>query len=364
MSGNFEQAREFFEHGIAHYEAGRFREAERDFAASLALLPGRASTLTNLGAARLRLGRFQDAADLLDEALAQQPDNVEALAHRAEALAELEQHAPALACVDRALALNPALAAGWSLRAKLLQTLGRFDEARASFEKAIANGADDELNRYSLAAVTGQATPATAPRQYVEALFDGYADGFEEHLVQVLKYRAPDILVAELVRSGRRFARALDLGCGTGLCGVAARPIAAKLDGVDLSSNMVQRAAARQVYDEVFQADLVEYLTGTPRRYDLVLAADVFIYVGALEAVFEGVARVLEPGGVFCFSVECAQPRQDYALRPSLRFSHSPGYIRKLAAQYGFEIGPTSEHPIRDDQRTPIPGWFAWLFKQ
>jgi predicted TPR repeat methyltransferase len=364
MSDTFEQAREFFQHGIAHYEAGRFREAERDFAASLALLPGRVSTLTNLGAARLRLGRFQDAADLLEEALAQEPDNVEALGHRAEALAELEQHAAAMACIDRAVTLGPALAAAWSLRAKLLQTLGRFDEARSSFEKAIALGADDELNRYSLAALSGKAVPETAPRPYVEALFDGYADGFEEHLVRVLKYRAPEVLVAGLARSGRKFSCALDLGCGTGLCGVAVRPHVAALHGVDLSANMVERSAARRVYDDVVQADLVEYLATTHRRYDLVLAADVFIYVGALESAFAGVARVLEPGGVFCFSVECADPGTEYALRPSLRYAHAPGYIRKLAAQYGFEIGPTRDHPIRDDQGTPIPGWFAWLVKR
>ena len=93
MSSNFEQARQFFVQGLAHYQAGRFAEAERDFAASLALLPGRPSTLTNLGAARLKLGKFQEAADLLEEALAQEPDNAEALGHRATALAELGRQA-------------------------------------------------------------------------------------------------------------------------------------------------------------------------------------------------------------------------------------------------------------------------------
>lgn len=361
MSGNFEQAKAFFQQGIAHYEAMRFREAERDFAAALALVPGRASTLTNLGAARLKLGKFQEAADLLEEALAQEPDNVEALGHRAAALAELGDHRSALACIDRALAVQPQLAAGWGMRGNLLKELGRFDEARTSFENAIAQGADTELNRYCLAAVSGHEVPRTAPRHYVESLFDSYAEGFEEHLVAVLNYRAPDVLVAELARLGRRFSRALDLGCGTGLCGVQMRPIADRLDGVDLSGNMVEGAAARKVYDELAQADLVHYLATTQRRYELVLAADVFIYVGALEAVFEGVARVLDAGGVFCFSVEAAPDAHDYQLRPSLRYAHSAGYIRKLAGQYGFEIGRTSEHPIRDDQRTPIPGLFAWL---
>jgi predicted TPR repeat methyltransferase len=361
MSGNFEQARDFFKQGIAHYEGGRFAQAERDFSASLALLPGRVSTLTNLGATRLKLGKFDDAADLLQEALAQEPDNVEALGHRATALAELGEHPAALACAERALALDPALAALWSLRGNLLKELRRLEEARVCFEKAISLGADDELNRYCLAAVGGQPPPPTAPRFYVETLFDSYADDFEPHLLQVLNYRAPQLLVEPLARDGRKFSRALDLGCGTGLCGVLMRPLAVQLDGIDLSANMVARSAERQVYDHLEQADLVEYLRSNRQRYELVLAADVFIYVGALEGVFAAVAQAIESGGVFCFSVESTSDESDYVLRPSLRYAHSAGYIRKLSEQYGFEFQRTSEHPIRDDQRSPVAGLFAWL---
>jgi predicted TPR repeat methyltransferase len=363
MSGNFEQARDFFQQGVAHYEAGRYPQAERAFSASLSLLPGRVSTLTNLGATCLKLARFQEAADLLADALAQEPDNLEALAHRGTALAELGHHDDALACADRALALDPALAPVWALRGSLLKERGRLEEAHSAFEKAIALGADTQLNRYCLAALSGRDVPASPPREYIEYLFDSYADDFETHL-QVLNYRAPEILVAELTRGGRRFSRALDLGCGTGLCGLLLRPLAARLDGVDLSGNMVQKAAARQVYDALAQDDVARFLGASENRYDLVLAADVFIYVGALEAVFAGVARVMETGGVFCFSVECVPDGDDYVLRPSLRYAHSRAYLRRLAGQYGFEFGPTSEQPIREDQRSPIPGLFVWLTRR
>ena len=364
MGGNFEQAKRFFLRGLEHYQRGRFEPAELDFAASLALLPGRVSTLTNLGATRLKLGKCQEAADLLQDALAQEPDNVEALAHRASALAELGQVEEALACVQRAVSLDPQRGPAWTLHGNLLKALGQAQEARTSFEKALAHGGDPELNRYYLASLSGAPAPASAPRQYVESLFDGYAQGFEEHLVEVLKYHAPEILAAGLAGHGRRFARALDLGCGTGLCGLSVRPLADQLDGVDLSGNMVQRAAARGVYDSVVQDDLVDYLNATAKKYQLVIAADVFIYVGALEPVFAGVARVLAAGGIFCFSVEAAGEDEQLALRPSLRYAHSRGYIEKLAEQYGFEITATADHPIREDQRTPIPGLFAWLIRR
>lgn len=364
MSGTFEQARTFFLQGLAHYEAGRFAPAERDFSASLALLPGRVSTLTNLGAARLKLGRTSDALEVLDEALAQEPGNVEAQGHRATALAQLGRPEQALECLETLLDIDPALGHAWSLRGRLLKELGRLQEAALSFEQALANGADAELNRYFLAALGGQGVPAAPPRLYVEDLFDSYAGDFEEHLVQVLNYRAPEVLVERLAATGRRFESALDLGCGTGLCGKLLRPLARRLEGVDLSGNMIARARKRGIYDRLEQADLADYLAAAHGRYDLVIAADVFIYVGALETVFAEVARLMEPGGVFCFSVEAAGEDEDIALRPSLRYVHSERYLRALALQSGFDLKATARHPIREDQQAPIPGLFAWLARR
>jgi predicted TPR repeat methyltransferase len=364
MSGTFEQARDFFTQGLAHYQAGRYLDAERSFAASAALLPGRASTLTNLGAVRLKLGRPQDAADVLEEALAQEPGNVEALGHCATALAELGDTSGALARVDRVLALDAGLGQAWSLRGQLLKALGRADEAVASFGEAIARGADPELNRYYRAALTGREPPATAPRRYVQSLFDTYAQGFDEHLVQVLRYRAPQVLAQGLQAMGRRFSRALDLGCGTGLCGPLVRPMAQVLHGVDLSATMVRRSSALGAYDQVVQSDLAAYLGQTAERYDLAIAADVFIYVGALDEVFEGVARVMEPGGVFCLSVERAPEGKELALQGSLRYAHSRRYIEKLAAQSGFDVCSVSEHAVREDQRVAIAGLYFWLTRQ
>ena len=205
MSGNFEQAKAFFMLGLAHYQAGRFAEAERDYAASLTLMPARVSTLTNLGAARLKLGRLADAVEVLDEALTQEPDNVEALGHRATALAELGRRAEALAGFEHLLRLQPEVGFAWSLRGLLLKDEGQLGEAAKSFRKAIEFGADSGLNGHYLASVTGTAPPAP-PRQYVEGLFDSYADGFEQHLVEVLKYRAHEVLAREVTAMKRRFA--------------------------------------------------------------------------------------------------------------------------------------------------------------
>lgn len=362
MSGTFEQARDFFLSGLAHYQAGEFEAADRQFSASLALVPGRVSTLTNLGATRLKRGLPEAALELLDQAIAQEPGNAEAWGHRASAWAECGQLEQALAAVDRALQLDGRVGQAWSLRGNLLRDLGRPQEAAPCFEKAIAHGADADLNRYFLAGLQQAPMPAAPPRHYVQQLFDGYAGDFDRHLVEVLRYRAPQLLVQGL--QGRKFASALDLGCGTGLCGPLLRAHATRLEGVDLSANMVRQAKASGMYDHVSHADIAEHLAATPQRHDLLVAAYVFIYVGALDTVFAGAARVLQPHGLFCFSVEDAGERQDLVLRASLRYAHTERYIRMLAEQHGFSCETWARHPLREDQGAPVAGLFAWLVKR
>ncbi|MRD49417.1 tetratricopeptide repeat protein [Caenimonas koreensis DSM 17982] len=363
MDPQLEQARDFFLAGVSDYQGRRFESAERNFTASLALAPGRPSTLTNLGATRLKLGRGDEALALLDEALVADPDNTDALGHRAMALAELGKPRDALAAIERALAINPKLGAAWTLRGTVLRDLGDAAGAVQSYRTAIAHGADSELLGFYIAGIEGSATPDAPPPQYVQSLFDHYADGFEKHLVEVLKYQAPQVLAAGLARAGRRFECALDLGCGTGLCGVLLRESVRHLDGVDLSPNMVRQAQARGVYDEVTEADIVVFLRDVAAHYDLVIAADVFIYVGALESAFARVAAAMKPGGVFCFSVE-AQAARDLVLRRSFRYAHSAAYIERLAAANGFDIQSVEQHAVREDQRVPIAGLFYWLVKR
>ncbi len=395
MSDSFERARDLFIDGVRLHEAGSFAEAERQFEASLALLPGRASTLANLGATRLKLGKAQEALQVLEQALAQEGNAVDALQHHAlalgmlgrhedaladwarvlalrpgdakawllqgESLQHLERLEPALASYDAALARDPALGQAWSRRGGVLKELGRLEEAAAAFQQALDHGDDPELNGYFLASLNGRDQPTRTPPRYVQFLFDEYADKFDEHLVQVLNYRAPRVLAAQLAALGRTFSRALDLGCGTGLCAPLVKPLADALDGVDLSGNMLAKAARSGVYQRLVRDEIVHYLEGTSQRYELVVSADVFIYVGALEDVFDGVSRVLAPGGIFCFSVELAADDSDFVLQPSQRYAHSERYLRALALRHGFEIVGVSREPIREDQREPIPGLYLCL---
>ena len=360
MDSRFEQARTLFLEGVAHYEAGRLPQAEQKFAGALALVPGRPSVLTNLGAVRLKLGRAEDALAVLEEALALEPGNAEALGHCATALAELGRTEQALAHFERAVAADPANASLWLLRGTALKELGRREQAAASFRESLARGGDAELLGYYLAGLEAGAAPPRPPRAYVEALFDSYAGGFEQHLVQALRYDAPQVLVQRIAAQGRRFRHALDLGCGTGLCGRLLRPVVDRLTGIDLSLNMLDAAARSGVYDSLQQADVHEFLAASPETFDCVLAADVFIYVGALDEVFRLLAQRMPMGGVFAFTVEESEG-EELVLRDSLRYAHSEAGLRGLAQRHGFRVAGMERRAVREEQRRPIPGLFFWM---
>ena len=105
--------------------------------------------------------------------------------------------------------------------------------------------------------------PASVPKRYVQSLFDDYADTFDEHLVNALRYEAHRFLVDNLRGVGlERFHAALDLGCGTGLCGPLVKRAVQRLDGVDLSPLMLDKARALGVYELLVQGDLVQHLRG------------------------------------------------------------------------------------------------------
>jgi len=432
MNDTFAQAKQFFLKGIADFEGGRLEQAEHAFERSLQLLPGRASTLVNLGAAKLRLSKPVEALDALDQALTQEPGDRDAWCHRYEALtqlgryeealiscdkaigidadchaawkgramllAQLRRYDEALSALDRLTTLLPEHGVTWQRRGQLLQKLGRHDEALVSYDKALsldrslaqawtlrggilkdrrrvdeavecyrqalAHGGDPALNDYFLASLGGRDAPASAPQRYVQSLFDDYADTFDEHLMNVLRYEAPRFLIDNLRGVGpERFDAALDLGCGTGLCAPLVKPAVERLDGVDLSPRMLEKARMLGLYEQLLQDDLVEHLRRTSRTYDLVLSADVFIYVGDLEPVFAGIARVMIRSGVFCFSVEQAGDEHTVLLNAHQRYAHSERYIRELAARHGFDVLRMLRHAIREDQREAIPGLYFYLLK-
>ena len=96
---------------------------------------------------------------------------------------------------------------------------------------------------------------------------------------------------------------------------------------------------------------------------DLVLAADVFIYVGGLEAVFEALSQRVRPRGWLAFTIEEADPGFQVQLHSTLRYSHSLDYIENLARQHGWQLVKLHRAPLRLDQAQPLMGAYVYLQK-
>lgn len=357
--------------GLAAGELGRHEEALASFDRALALDAGSGTAQFYRAMSLSHLRRHAEALDTLDRLLQHQPQRATAWLLQAQTLQMLNRHAEALPAYRRAVAADPQLGAAWSQLGQLLKDLGQRDEARAAFERALAAGDDPATNRYFLAALGHGPAPETAPAHYVRALFDGYADDFEPHLLEVLRYRAHEDVAAAALDAwkagqppGMPPDWALDLGCGTGLCGARLKPPARHLEGVDLSQTMIHAARARGVYDTLAHADVVQHLQASARHYDLVVAADTFIYLGDLGPLFAALRPRLRPGAVLAFSVETAEAgpddsAPDYRLNAQLRYAHSQAYLQRLARLHGLLVVSAEPRVLREEQRQPVWGWIV-----
>ena len=249
-----------------------------------------------------------------------------------------------------------------------LVNLRKTDEALEFLDKVLAKKPDDVSAQYLKAALTGRAI-ATAPQGYVARLFDDYADRFDIHLQQSLSYNTPQVLAAcvkdVLGVAGKPMAglSLLDLGCGTGLGAEALKDITTKRVGVDLSAKMIEKAIAKQLYNDTHVADIVEFADNSPAIYDMVAAVDVLVYIGDLESLFRATKKSLRPSGIFAFSVENGDDSPPYRLDVSARYAHAADYIRSLAEKHGFILHKELAVTLRKDRNQPIEGYIYVLEK-
>ena len=259
--------------------------------------------------------------------------------------------------------LAPGFAAAWFMLGEAREKLGDRAAAMAAFTQARAADPQDRQGAaLQLARLCGgEASPAMS-EAYVRHLFDQYAGRYDTALTEHLRYRGPAILLEAVQHVMRglghppQFGDVLDLGCGTGLAGAAFRPFAAKLVGVDLSAAMIAKAAEKGIYDETHVAKIEDFLNAVEyAHYDLVLAADVFVYVGDLAPIFAPIAKVLAPGGLLAFTVE-THSGDGTKLLPTLRFAHGEAYVRTALAANGLTVLHLARTSVRSEKGVPVEG--------
>lgn len=338
----------------------RHSDAERCFRAALASNPGLPDALTNLGSVLASRACWAEAVGYHRRALVAAPNHDGAAINLGGALVALGRIEEAISAFRQAISAKPENAEAHARLGVALMQSGKRQEAELAFQQAIRILPGHSEAQYFLAMLGTGSSPKTVPPEYVARLFDGYADSFDAELVGKLQYRTPEVLF-DAVRAAladRQNLDILDLGCGTGLCGMLFKPLSRRLIGVDISSKMIAKAHEREIYDELETGELTVALLQRAGALDVVLAADVFVYVGDLDPVFQAAAEALRPAGIFAFSVESETEKadEDYVLRGSGRYAHTQSYLEKLSQQYGFVSVSVRELCIRMDFGKPITG--------
>ena len=258
--------------------------------------------------------------------------------------------------------LAPGFATAWFTLGDVREQLGDRSGAITAFRTAEAtdpgdrNGAGLRLMRLGAADISGMRP------SYVKALFDQYAPRFDAALLDDLGYRGPALLLAAVAtvraEAGQplAFGRVIDLGCGTGLAARAFAGISDDIIGIDLSPKMIERARVTGLYAELTVAEIVEGLRGQPdTSADLVLAADVMVYVHDMTLLLREVARVLTPGGMFAFTVE-SHAGEGVMLGEGLRYIHTASGVRALIVAAGLTLERIDAASSRTEKNIQVPG--------
>ncbi|HAP75858.1 MAG TPA: hypothetical protein DCR14_07210 [Acidimicrobiaceae bacterium] len=387
--------------------------AAGDAVAAVELLQGaveggqtRLTVVHDLVRALHQAGRVDEAVVLLQRLVLAAPQRADLHLQLVRMLHRADRAAEALVAARHGCAAHPAHHDLWLARESMARTTGRWVDAREAGERLIELLPDDPdvWRRLAIAArhvdddeLMGRALDgwlAAAPENpsarhlhaahrgerleradahYVTALFDSYADRFEEHLAE-LGYKAPELLVRRVAALlSAPVQAAADLGCGTGLVGAALvsgglRPSVDSLVGVDLSPGMVSKARKRDCYDELVVGELTAFLDGRPGAFELLISADTLIYIGDLRPVFVAAARSLRAGGVLAFTIETPEPdgagcdSAGYALTRSGRYVHHPSWIQRQLAACGFVEVQVEPCVLRFEERREVHGVVVTAF--
>jgi len=379
---------------VAAHKAGRLGEAEAGYRNILQGQPDNADALNFLGLLHFHQGQADSAVELLQRSVEANPDNPHARINLGNVLMARDDHEGAQAAFRRATELSPDLAITWynlgvcqrqqghpeaaadSLRktididprhipahntlAQILCRLRRYPQAAEVYRGWLAAEPENPVARHMLAALAGDAIPKRADDDYVRTVFDQFADSFDENL-STLGYRAPKLLAdALLERSGAQpGGDILDAGCGTGLCGPLLRAGARRLEGVDLSPGMIEKARLRGVYDELAVAELCAFMRSRPACYDVVMCADTLVYFGALGEAIAAARTCLRNAGVFAFTLERLEtqpPTLSFHLEPHGRYSHAEWYVRDVLTAAGFSGISMRNDTLRSEGGEPVIG--------
>jgi predicted TPR repeat methyltransferase len=352
--------------GVIYYQGGALEQAEALIRRAVQVAPKFAEAYSNLGVVHQAQQRLEEAAAAYERALALKPKFTMARFNLGNVRRDQGRLQDAIACYRKALTSKPDHVEAQFNLGNALRNAGNNKDAAAAYRKVLALNPQNDTARHWIDALTQRQTDR-APANYVREVFDDYAENFDRHLVEGLGYQTPRVLADTLRElSLPQKLEVLDLGCGTGLFGLEIHERASRLVGVDLSPKMITKARERGIYHELAVSDIVDFSNGVAdASFDVIAAADVFVYLGDLAKIFHQAQRILRPQGVFAFTVETnTEVEQDYRLELTGRYVHNRNYLGKLAQQEGLNETCCISAVIRQEKGVPVNGYVLLYSKR
>lgn len=348
--------------GNIHKELDQLNEAAECYRKVLELNSENWHALNNLGTVLKGLGKYNGAIEMFQQALGGMPENPDIYQNLSNCYRKMDQFGDAINCYWKAIQLRPYDAEDYCYLRNVLYAAGQKEKLmKRLVDEWLERDSSDETALHLRATFDPDIVPDRAGDQYVRTTFDQFANSFDA-ILKTLDYRAAKLvsgLINERFSSLPDKPMTLDAGCGTGLCGPLIKANVSRLDGVDISPAMLEKALSRGVYNELIEAELTGFIVAQSSAYDLIFAADTLVYFGNLEPVFQAISNALRRGGILIFTVEESQRTETFELALHGRYCHSKGYIQETLKNSGFSVISWGTVVLRRELGEEVPGFLV-----
>lgn len=326
-----------------------FDAAEKRYKKALDFEPNNLDAHINYANMLYHQGRLSEALEEYRAAVVLDPKSAETSNNIGVILKDMKDYENALGLFFNAYSLNPERE---EFSINIAETLTLFyrqekENAQKIAENWLKHSPDNVFAQHVAAAFKGEKLEDN--KVFSEKLFDSFADNYEL-VLEKIAYGLPDRL-KDL--AGNVEGTIIDLGCGTGLIGQALKSPKNQIIGIDISQNMLDKAAEKGVYKELVKSDILDYCqTKLPSvTSSLVVAADVFGYIGNLTPLFEALK-----GRSVCFSIEVLPQDGDYKFNDAGRYQYNQNYVDNLLQTHGFNQVNKYDVVLRQENGEDVKG--------
>ena len=361
--------------GVAHKMEGDLEEAKLSFENSIRIKPEFPDPYNNLGAILLETYNLDEAINSFNIAIKLKEDYVDAYANLGLVYKEKNFFQKALTILNKGLSYDLNNNAILFNIGEVYEGLNNYKKAEEYYLKVVKSNPQNVNYLYKLAslykdqekydlslnflkkilntndnseiinkakfwinAIEGN-NLTTPPENYVKDLFDNYSNNFEKSLVNNLEYSAPKLIAKTLleIKNLKDLGNVIDMGCGTGLIGKEIKQYCNNLIGVDISQKMLDLANKKNIYNKLYKSEIKNYLTKNDLNFDLFIFADVFVYMGKLNHIFDLIKSKNKKKGHLIFTIELNE-NKNFFLEKTGRYSHSKDYIIRCLNKLNYKV--------------------------